>query len=787
MRRFGMLAAVVGLAICTTQGASAHTVTRAPVAGVVRAATVAKRTALHPAVSAAPVTVTVAFKPRNAALLERLASTRSAAPGLSTAELVRLFGPSRSELAGTTAYLRSHGLEPTAGGILTRSYSGSVAEAESAFATQLVAYRAAGVSFRAPSSAPSLPQSLAGGIAAVTGLDTYPLAHAMAVPRLAPSSQVVTGCAESAAIRNSYGGYEPAQLAQAEAYHTQPLLDQLHDGSGNALALIEFSNYARGPVNDYQSCYGTSVPISDVLVNGITSDTSGAIEVQLDEEVAAGSAPGLDHIYSYVAPNSTSFATVVDQILDDRSTTHVNEISISWGVCEDVAGGAYLDSQHTEFQLAAAAGLSVFAASGDSGSADCKPFTNSTAATVDYPASDPAVTGVGGTTLRIGQSGANRETTWGGSSASSGGGGGVSHHFEMEDWQTGLGVVEPAACGQPVVSCREVPDIALDGNPNTGYVVRVTSSGSSVWGQVGGTSAAAPLMAAITAVANSASVAAGGHALGPANEFLYAHPEIFHDVTLGTNGIAGADLAYSAGAGYDMATGLGSPDGVAFAQALIDATVPTGLDAVTLTAASSSTKVAPGSAVTLSGTLTDATTASALPGRMVTVTGTYTANGKTVHVTKTAATDPTGTWATAVTTALVGARFTWKAGYAGETGIAAAQSPVHVLTVQPTLTTGSSLIWNGTQYSVKHGKMISIGGKANPGMAGATLIVQGKLKSGTTWKAFGKKATVAADGTYSVSISFPKAVKQSLRFSYAGSTTRPWLSATSPGRLFVVS
>ena len=229
------------------------------------------------------------------------------------------------------------------------------------------------------------------------------------------------------------------------------------------------------------------------------------------------------------------------------------------------------------------------------------------------------------------------------------------------------------------------------------------------------------------------------------------------------------------------------PTGVAFAQALIDETVPTGLDAVTLTAASSSTKVAPGSAVTLSGTLTDATTASALPGRMVTVTGTYTANGKTVHVTKTAATDPTGTWATAVTTALVGARFTWKAGYAGETGIAAAQSPVHVLTVQPTLTTGSSLIWNGTQYSVKHGKMISIGGKANPGMAGATLIVQGKLKSGTTWKAFGKKATVAADGTYSVSISFPKAVKQSLRFSYAGSTTRPWLSATSPGRLFVVS
>lgn len=786
MRRFGMLAAFVGLALLTAQGASAHTITRAPVAGVVRAATVAKRTALHPAATAAPVTITVAFKPRNAALLDRLASSRSTAAGLSTAELVRLFGPSQSELAGTTAYLRSHGLELTAGGILTRSYSGSVADAESAFATRLVAYRAAGVSFRAPSSVPSLPQSLATGVAAVTGLDTYPLAHSMAAPRLAPSSQVVTGCAESAAIRSSYGGYEPAQLAQAEAYDTQSLLDQLHDGSGNSLALIEFSNYDAGPVAAYQSCYGTSVPISKVLVNGGTSDTSGAIEVQLDEEVAAGSAPGLDGIYSYVAQNGISFGTVVDQILDDRPTTHVNEVSISWGVCEDVAGAAYLDAEHTEFQLAATAGLSVFAASGDSGSADCKPFTNSTAATVDYPASDPAVTGVGGTTLRIGQTGANRETTWGGPSATSGGGGGVSHHFEMQDWQTGLGVVEPAACGQPVVSCREVPDIALDGNPNTGYVVKVTNGGSSVWGQVGGTSAAAPLMAAITAVANSASVAAGGTALGPANEFLYLHPEIFHDVTLGTNGIAGADQAYSAGGGYDMASGLGSPDAVKLAQSLIDE-IPTGLDTVTLTAASSSTKLAPGSAVTLSGTLTDTTAAAPLSGRLVTVTGSYTANGKTVHVTKSATTGPTGTWATAVTTALVGARFTWRAGFAGETGIAAAQSAVHVLTVQPTLTTGSSLIWNGTQYSVKHGKTISIGGKANPGMAGATLAVQVKPKGGSSWKAFGNNVTVAANGTYSVSISFPKAAKQSLRFSYAGSTTRPWLSATSPGRLFVIA
>ena len=108
-----------------------------------------------------------------------------------------------------------------------------------------------------------------------------------------------------------------------------------------------------------------------------------------------------------------------------------------------------------------------------------------------------------------------------------------------------------------------MPDIALDGNPATGYVVRYTNSSSNdVWGQVGGTSAAAPLMAALTADVNTATVAAGGHPLGPANAFLYAHPEIFHDVTSGSNSVHGSGVPYPAGTGYDMASGLGSPDAV---------------------------------------------------------------------------------------------------------------------------------------------------------------------------------------------------------------------------------
>ena len=399
MHRTGLLVALVALAAATSQGASADTLPRAPIAGVTRAATVASRVAVRASADAAPVTLSVTFKPRNAALLERLAATRSGAQGLSTAELARLFGPSRSELDGMSAYLRGHGLRPTGGGILTRSYAGSVAETEAAFATQLESYRSGGVSFRAPASTPTLPAALASGVLAISGLDTYPLATPALAPRAAPVNPLVGGCAPGASIHTSWGGYEPAQLAAASAYNSQPLLDQGASGAGNAVALVEFSNYSAAPVQTYQDCYGTSVPITDVAVNGSTTDLSGDVEVQLDEEVLVGSAPGLDHIYTYVAPNGTSWAAMIDRIVDDRASTGVDEISISWGACEAAMGSGYMNASHAEFAMAAAAGLSIYAASGDNGSADCEPFNSSTAAAVDYPASDPSVTGVGGTTL----------------------------------------------------------------------------------------------------------------------------------------------------------------------------------------------------------------------------------------------------------------------------------------------------------------------------------------------------------------------------------------------------
>src|SRR5919201_3681791 len=153
-----------------------------------------------------------------------------------------------------------------------------------------------------------------------------------------PPLQVVSKCSgTSSGTSTSHfpGAYEPAALASSAAYDYQPLLSQAREGQGNALALVEFSSYDASPVQTYQNCYSIQVPITDIAVNGGATDSNGAAEVQMDEEIAAANAPGLDGIYAYNAANGTGFGSVIDRIMADRATTHANEISISWRDCED--------------------------------------------------------------------------------------------------------------------------------------------------------------------------------------------------------------------------------------------------------------------------------------------------------------------------------------------------------------------------------------------------------------------------------------------------------------------
>ncbi|HTC31516.1 MAG TPA: S53 family peptidase, partial [Candidatus Acidoferrum sp.] len=196
---------------------------------------------------------------------------------------------------------------------------------------------------------------------------------------------------------------------------------------------------------------------------------------------------------------------------------------------------------------AAAMGVTVCVASGDSGSSD---GVSGGEAHVDFPASSPHALGCGGTTLKASGTAIASETAWSDS------GGGVSDVFALPSWQASAQVPAPTNPS----GGRGVPDICADADPNSGYTVRV--DGSSV--VVGGTSAVAPLWAGLIALLNQQL----GTSAGFINPKLYAlngypsSPGPLHDITAGSNG------AYNAGPGWDPVTGLGSPDGARLEAAL---------------------------------------------------------------------------------------------------------------------------------------------------------------------------------------------------------------------------
>jgi kumamolisin len=282
-------------------------------------------------------------------------------------------------------------------------------------------------------------------------------------------------------------------------------------------------------------------------------DPNGADgEVALDIEVVGGLAPAAS-IVVYFAPNTDAgFVDAVAQAAHASPTP--DAISISWGQSEDQWTAQARQAMDDAFADAVALGVTVTVAAGDDGSADRqadgKPH-------VDFPASSPHVLACGGTRLEVdGSGGVTAETVWNDGSGGGATGGGVSAAFELPDWQQPVDV--PAAAGGR--TGRGVPDVAAVADPETGYAVRVDGHDTVI----GGTSAVAPLWAALVARL----VQATGAPLGLSQTALYADavkgrsPAGFRDITSGENG------AYSATAGWDACTGLGVPDGEALLKAV---------------------------------------------------------------------------------------------------------------------------------------------------------------------------------------------------------------------------
>jgi kumamolisin len=262
--------------------------------------------------------------------------------------------------------------------------------------------------------------------------------------------------------------------------------------------------------------------------------------VMLDIEVAAAVAPGVK-IVVYFAPNTDQgFIDAISTAVHD-STHKPGVISISWGGPESNWTTQAMRALDDACRSAASLGITITAASGDSGSTD-----GGTGDNVDFPASSPHVLACGGTKLVGNGSSITSEVVWNEQASGEGAtGGGVSNVFALPSWQATAKVPAPSGSS----GGRGVPDVCGDADPVTGYQVRVDGQNMVI----GGTSAVAPLWAGLIALNNQQN----GKSAGFIQPQIYAAKaaSAFNDIVSGNNG------AFSAGPGWDACTGLGSPIG----------------------------------------------------------------------------------------------------------------------------------------------------------------------------------------------------------------------------------
>ncbi len=425
---------------------------------------------------------------------------------------------------------------------------GTVSNLEAAFGVKLDDYKTEEQQFHSYTGTISLPQEHAGPIEAVLGLDSHPIAkphfrvydetkHKKHKPTKPKPSPAPTPAQASS--------FNPPQVAELYGFPTGV------DGSGQTIGIIELGGgYNASDLSTYFSGLGVKEPkVTAVSVDGGANspgDPNGADgEVALDIEVAGSIAPGANIAVYFTTNTSQGFLDALTTALHDTANGPPSVVSISWGSPESNYTAQSLSAFDDACQSAAALGITITVASGDSGSTDGGSGNN-----VDFPSSSPHVLGCGGTELIASGTAIEEEVVWD-DLASGGGasGGGVSTVFALPSWQAKANVPKASTSA----GGRGVPDVAGDASPETGY--NVSFDGQSE--VVGGTSAVAPLWAALIALLNQQR----GSNIGFANPTLYASAEKgFRDITEGNNG------SFSAAAGWDACTGLGSPNGSQLAQ-----------------------------------------------------------------------------------------------------------------------------------------------------------------------------------------------------------------------------
>jgi uncharacterized protein (TIGR03437 family) len=531
------------------------------------------------------------------------------------------FGVSQDDIDKVRAWLVQQGFNIT---VVARSrtgisFSGTAAQVEAAFASPLHRYMINGRRHYANTEEPSIPTAFADIVGSIHGLNDFgfqPRAHRQAAD-------------VSSNYTSSSGNHYLSPADFATIYNIKPLYDAGYTGVGQKIVVAGQTQIKLSDLQSFRTRFNLPPNDPDQLLipgsrdPGISSDDEG--EADLDLEWSGATAPDAKIIYVYAEDVMDAVSYAIDQNL-------APVISLSYGVCElQTSRSSALQLQGWARQ-ANAQGITWVSASGDSGGADCASSTGNGGGlglAVDLPASIPEVTGTGGTQFVEGSgqywnasSAANGssvlsyipETVWNESDTQgpASGGGGASVVFTKPTWQTGIGI--------PSDGARDVPDISLNSAAgHDGYLVYNDGSLASF----GGTSAAAPTLAGIAALLNQYLMASGKQAtagLGNINPRLYSlaqsAPGVFHDVTTGQNIVditctgrarncTPGSYGYTAGTGYDQATGLGSVDAFALVSAWAGAgaSMVTGPPSITSisNAASFQQSFAPGMAVSVFG------------------------------------------------------------------------------------------------------------------------------------------------------------------------------------------
>jgi subtilase family serine protease len=336
---------------------------------------------------------------------------------------------------------------------------------------------------------------------------------------------------------NGQTPYTPAQIAHAYGFDQIAFTSSggqsiRGDGTGQTIAIVEMYDdpAIASDLHVFDQRFGMGDPR---LIKAAPDGTPGvntlwAMETALDVEWAHAMAPRATILLVEARGTTVSLLHAVDYA---RHYPGVSVVSMSWGDPE-FGDESWYDSYFTT--PAGHTPVTFIASAGDYGAAS-GPY---------WPAISPNVLGVGGTTLYLSSTGNwAGETGW---SGSTGGYSGYRLHYASY-------VHEPAY--QYAVQrsgYRSAPDVAYDANRNTGYLI-YDSVGSYGWIGVGGTSAGSPQWAALAAIADQGRALAGKSALASLQAEVYSLPASdFHDVRSGSNG-------YSAHAGYDLVTGLGTP------------------------------------------------------------------------------------------------------------------------------------------------------------------------------------------------------------------------------------